>query len=162
MNSLKSIILSITLLFSISNSHATSQQEQETLSYLKNSFSQVDIKRISRISQEMSLDIPTAEKFWPRYQEYLHRLIALRDKQLATLSSYASHVNDKKLDIKVAKTLLKERLAEEELRVTIRKKLVTGMHDILTPIQQMRLYQIELLLDAELRAGLLSQVPLAE
>ena len=82
MNSLKSIILSITLLFSISNSHATSQQEQETLSYLKNSFSQVDIKRISRISQEMSLDIPTAEKFWPRYQEYLHRLIALRDKQL--------------------------------------------------------------------------------
>jgi hypothetical protein len=36
------------------------------------------------------------------------------------------------------------------------------MHDILTPIQQMRLYQIELLLDAELRAGLLSQVPLAE
>lgn len=121
MNSLKSIILSITLLFSISNSHATSQQEQETLSYLKNSFSQVDIKRISRISQEMSLDIPTAEKFWPRYQEYLHRLIALRDKQLATLSSYASHVNDKKLDIKVAKTLLKESLAQEELRVTIRK-----------------------------------------
>jgi hypothetical protein len=50
----------------------------------------VDIKRISRISQEMSLDIPTAEKFWPRYQEYLHRLIALRDKQLATLSSYAT------------------------------------------------------------------------
>ncbi len=29
-------------------------------------------------------------------------------------------------------------------------------------IKQMRLYQIELLLDAELRAGLLSQIPLAE
>ena len=38
----------------------------------------------------------------------------------------------------------------------------TGTTAILTPIQQMRLYQIELLLDAELRAGLLSQVPLAE
>lgn len=144
------------------SSTAAVAEENAALDYLKSSFSTVDINRISRISQEMSLDEQTAKKFWPQYQAYLHRQIALRDKQLATLSHYAAHLNDDSLDQKGAASMLRASMADEAKRVANRQELIKGLKDVLSPKQQMRLYQIELLLDAELRAGLLKQIPLAE
>lgn len=154
--------LAANLFLGQSIAHATPANEQQTLELLQASFSQVDIKRISRISQEMSLEPAVAAKFWPRYQEYLHRQIALRDQQLATLTVYANLLNRKELDSKAAKDLLRESLAQEERRVASRKQLISRMGDTLTPTQQIRLYQIELLLETQVRSGLLSQVPLAE
>ncbi|WP_295002332.1 hypothetical protein [uncultured Dechloromonas sp.] len=162
MHSLLRRFLAVVLFLGQAIAYAAPANEQETLDFLKNSFSQVDINRISRISQEMSLEPDVAAKFWPRYQEYLHRQIALRDQQLATLTVYANLLNRKKLDGKAAKDLLRESLAQEERRVASRKQLITRISDTLTPMQQIRLYQIELLLDAQIRSGLLAQVPLAE
>lgn len=162
MHSLLRRFLAVVLLLGQAIAYAAPADEQETLDFLKNAFSQVDINRISRISQEMSLEPAVAAKFWPRYQAYLHRQIALRDQQLTTLTIYANLLNRKELDGKAAKDLLRESLAQEERRVASRKQLVTRMSDTLTPTQQLRLYQIELLLDAQIRSGLLSHVPLAE
>jgi len=125
-------------------------------------FSEVDIIRISRISREMSLDEKTAHQFWPRYQDYLHRQIALRDKQLATLTSYASHQNKRSLDQAIAADMLRTSMANEEKRLVNGQNLIKNLKGTLTPTQQMRLYQIELLIDAQIRAGLLTQIPLVE
>lgn len=137
-------------------------EENAALDYLKSSFSTVDINRISRISQEMSLNERTAKKFWPQYQAYLHQQIALRDKQLATLSHYAARLHNASLDENAAASMLRASMADEAKRVANRQALINHLKDVLSPKQQMRLYQIELLLDAELRAGLLKQIPLVE
>lgn len=156
------MILATCLLALSANTKAASSEEDAALDYLKSSFSTVDINRISRISQEMSLDERTAKKFWPQYQAYLHQQIALRDKQLATLSHYAARLHNASLDENAAANMLRASMADEAKRVANRQALINRLKDVLSPKQQMRLYQIELLLDAELRAGLLKQIPLVE
>lgn len=159
---ISALLLATSLLAVALYSHATSSDEQAALDYLKTSFSEVDINRISRISREMSLDEKTAHQFWPRYQDYLHRQIALRDKQLATLTSYASHQNKRSLDQAIAADMLRTSMANEEKRLVNGQNLIKNLKGTLTPTQQMRLYQIELLIDAQIRAGLLTQIPLVE
>lgn len=156
------LLLTASLLGTSLCSHATSSEEQAALDYLKASFSEVDINRISRISREMLLDEKTAQQFWPRYQNYLHRQIALRDKQLATLTTYAAHQDKQSLDLATASNMLHTSMANEEKRLINRQNLIKGLKGTLNPTQQMRLYQIELLIDAQIRAGLLTQIPLVE
>lgn len=161
-NGLIALLLAASLLALSPCSHAISPEEQVALDYLKAAFSEVDINRISRISREMSLDEKTAQQFWPRYQDYLHRQIALRDKQLATLTSYTSHSPKGSLDHAKASEMLRTSMANEEKRLVNRQNLIRGLKGTLTPTQQMRLYQIELLIDAQIRAGLLTQIPVLE
>lgn len=142
--------------------HAAPSAEQAALNYLKDRFSEVDVNRISRISQEMSLDEKTAQKFWPRYQAYLHQQIDLRDKQLSSLTTYAAHLSQQSLTQAAAADLLRASMANEAQRLANRQQLIKGLHGILSATQQMRLYQIELLIDAQMRSGLLTQIPLAE
>lgn len=156
------LLLTASLLAISPCSHAISSEEQAALDYLKASFSEVDINRISRISREMSLDEKTAQQFWPRYQDYLHRQIALRDKQLATLTAYASRQNKGSQDQATAATMLRVSMADEEKRLVNRQNLIKDLKDTLNSTQQVRLYQIELLIDAQIRAGLLTQIPLVE
>jgi hypothetical protein len=162
MHAVLAVLLASCLLAAPASSNASVAEENAALDYLKSSFSTVDINRISRISQEMSLDERTAKKFWPQYQAYLHQQIALRDKQLATLSHYAARLHNDSLDQQAAANMLRASMADEAKRVANRQALINRLKDVLSPKQQMRLYQIELLLDAELRAGLLKQIPLAE
>jgi len=160
--SLVALLFAAGLLAVSLSSHAASSDEQEALDYLTISFSEVDINRISRISREMFLDEKAAHQFWPLYQDYLHRQIALRDKQLATLTTYASHLSNGRLDQATASDMLRTSMANEEKRLRNRQNLIKGLKGNLSPIQQMRLYQIELLIDAQIRAGLLTQIPLVE
>lgn len=161
-NGIVALLLAASLLTLSPCSHAMSSEEQAALDYLKTSFSEVDIKRISRISREMSLDEKTAHQFWPRYQGYLHRQIDLRDKQLATLTAYASHLNKGSLDQARASEMLRTSMGDEETRLANRQNLIKGLKGILKPTQQVRLYQIELLIEAQIRTGLLTQIPLVE
>lgn len=161
-NSIITMLLTTSLLAISSYSHATSAEELAALDYLKASFSEVDINRISRISREMSLDEKTARLFWPRYQEYLHRQITLRDEQLATLAAYAALLNKSSLDQASASEMLRTSMGDEKKRLANRQNLIKGLKGILKPTQQVRLYQIELLIDAQIRTGLLTQIPLVE
>jgi hypothetical protein len=140
---------------------AASPDEIQALEFMKQSFSQVDINRISYISQKMALDDATAAKFWPRYQSYLHQQISLRDKQLATLTTFAAHLNGENLPAKVASKLLDDSMAQEKQRLANRQQFIRQLVGVLNPQQQLRLYQVELLLDAQVRSSILSQVPLA-
>jgi hypothetical protein len=136
--------------------------EARAMAFLQDSFSQVDINRIGVISQKMALDAATSQKFWPRYQAYLHQQIALRDTQLATLRTFAEHLNRERLNGATATQLLDEGMRQEQQRLVNRQQFVQSLSGILSPPQQLRLYQLELLLDAQVRNSILSQVPLAE
>jgi Spy/CpxP family protein refolding chaperone len=140
---------------------AAGADEIKTLEFMKQTFSEVDIKRISYISHQMALDETTAAKFWPRYQDYLHKQISLRDKQLATLAAFTSHLNQDDLPAKAASKLLSESMAQEKIRLDNRQQFIRQLSGVLNPQQKLRLYQLELLLDAQVRSRILSQIPLA-
>lgn len=161
MKVLISLLLGSALLLLFPNAQAITLHEEQTLDYLKQAFGQIDVNRISRVSGEMQLDGMAASSFWPRYQKYLHRQIALRDRQLATLRKYSEHFNHQTLDDVAAAVLLRESMVQEREHQANRQRFIVEIKDILNPRQQLRLYQLELLIDAELRAALLTQVPLA-
>lgn len=162
MQNWKKIVAACFLGLSSLTAQAISPEELQALEFMKNSFSQVDINRISYISQKMAMDDEAATKFWPRYQAYLNKQIALRDHQLATLTRFATHFNKETLDAKSASNLLNESMKQERQRLTNRQQLVKEMAGTLNPQQQLRLYQLELLLDAQVRSNILTQIPLAE
>jgi hypothetical protein len=157
----KSLLAALLALSSLS-ANAAASDEAQALEFMKQTFSQVDINRISYISQKMNLDDATAGKFWPRYQAYLHKQIALRDTQLATLTKFAAHLNGDSLTAKAATGLLDESMAQEKQRLLNRQQFVKALSTVLNPQQQLRLYQLELLIDVQVRSSILSQVPLAE
>ena len=66
------------------------------------------------------------------------------------------------LDAKSASNLLNESMKQERQRLSNRQQLVKEMAGTLNPQQQLRLYQLELLLDAQVRSNILTQIPLAE
>lgn len=150
------------LVFSALAATAAGPDETQVLEFIKHSFSQIDINRIAYVSQQMALDDASGEKFWPRYQAYLRKQITLRDTQLATLAKFATHLNRNTLTPQASTALLNESMNQEKQRLTNRQAFVRELAGVLNPQQQLRLYQIELLLDAQVRAGILSQVPLAE
>lgn len=139
-----------------------SVEEIQALEFMKQSFSQIDINRISYISQKMDLNGTGAAKFWPRYQSYLHKQIELRDAQLKTLTKFAGHLNRESLDENSAGRLLKESMAQEDKRLKNRQDFIRSLAGILSAQQKLRLYQLELLLDAQVRSGVLAQIPLAD
>lgn len=161
MKILISLLLGSALLLLLPSVQAITLHEEETLDYLKKALGQIDVNRISLVSGEMQLDGKAASSFWPRYQKYLHRQIALRDRQLVTLKNYSEHFIHQTLDDVAAAGLLRESMVQERERQANRQRFIVGIKDILNPRQQLRLYQLELLIDAELRTALLTQVPLA-
>ena len=159
---LKSWIFGILLLPLGSLAHAANAEERQALEFMQKSFSELDVARVSQISQKMALTDAVAEKFWPRYRDYLHAQIALRDRQLASLARYADLLHRDLLDNVNAAALLRESMTQEEKHLTNRQRFIRQMDEILGPQQQIRLYQMELLLDAQFRSPVLAQVPLAE
>lgn len=150
------------LLFSPMIAFGKGVEEVQALELMKRSFSQIDINRISYISQKMDLNGTGAAKFWPRYQSYLHKQIELRDVQLKTLTKFAGHLNRESLDENSAGRLLKESMAQEDKRLKNRQDFIRSLAGILSAQQKLRLYQLELLLDAQVRSGVLAQIPLAD
>lgn len=141
---------------------ANDDPAEPTLDDVRRSFATVDNNRIDHISREMALSLPVARKFWPAYNTYLRNQNVLRDRQLAALVDYAGALNANTLDTPTTVRLLNESMANETLRVSNRQQFIQGLGEFLNPVQQLRLYQIEVTLDAQVSAALLQQIPLAE
>lgn len=139
-----------------------SPEEVDTLNRMKQEFTNIDINRIGVISQQLQLTDQEAKQFWPLYQNHLHRKIQLRDQQLQTLATYTEKLNAGSLDPRDATALLAFSMLYERDQIDNRKSLILGLGKVLGPTQQLRLYQLELLLDTEIRQGLLRQIPLAK
>jgi hypothetical protein len=162
MNCIKSLFMACALMCGAPLAAAGDARAEPALDDVRRSFAEIDQNRIDHISREMALPLPVARKFWPAYNSYLRNRIALRDKQLAALVDYAGALNADTLDDATANRLLNDSMADETLRIGNRQQFIRSLGEFLAPQQQMRLYQIEVLLDAQVRAGLLQQIPLAE
>lgn len=162
MNCIKPLLTACALMCCAPLALSDDTRAEPTLDDVRRSFSEVDRNRIDHISREMALSLPVARKFWPAYNTYLRNRTALRDRQLAALVDYAGALNADRLDDATANRLLSDSMADETLRISNRQQFIRSLGEFLAPQQQMRLYQIEVLLDAQVRAGLLQQIPLAE
>lgn len=162
MSCIKALLMTCALMCCAPLAVADDAGSEPTLDDVRRSFAEVDRSRIDHISRELALPLPVARKFWPAYNTYLRNRIALRDRQLAALVDYADALNADTLDDATATRLLNDGMAAETLRIGNRQQFIRSLGEFLAPQQQMRLYQIELLLDAQVRAGLLQQIPLAE
>ncbi|AOF82162.1 hypothetical protein BSY238_1385 [Methyloversatilis sp. RAC08] len=162
MSCTKALLMACSLMCCAPLAAADDTRTEPTLDDVRRSFAEVDRNRIDHVSRELVLPLPVARKFWPAYNAYLRNRIALRDKQLAALVDYADALNSGTLDDATATRLLNDGMADETVRIGNRQQFIRSLGEFLAPQQQMRLYQIEVLLDAQVRAGLLQQIPLAE
>ena len=136
--------------------------ERGTLEQIRRDFSKVDMGRIAHVSERMDLSDPANLAFRPAYQDYLRNLVRLRDRQLEVLVEYAENLNAESLDDARAARSLAESMRLDRERMVARDRFIEGLTHSLNPRQQLRLYQLELILDAQIRTELMSQIPLAE
>jgi len=141
---------------------AGTPEEDATLGLIREQFQDVDLRRVIEVSGSMKLDEQSAKRFWPIYRAYLVEIIALRDRQLATLAEYASQLNAGWIDDPTARASLARSLALEQARVDARQHMIRKAGEVITPIQALRLYQLELAMDASMRSRLLEQIPPAK
>lgn len=141
---------------------AGTPEEDATLGLIREQFKDVDLRRVIEVSGSMKLDESSAKRFWPIYRAYLVELVALRDRQLDTLAEYAEQLNAGWIDDPTARTSLARSLALEQARVDARQHMIRRAGEVITPIQALRLYQLELAMDVSLRGRVLEQIPPAK
>lgn len=160
MRRLLEILLGVGLLMGIA--HAADTAQEKALENLKAQFEQIDANRIDHIGRSMVLEPKVSEHFWSLHNGYMHKQMALRDKQLALLTRYADIHNRKAMDDALANAMLKDSMRYEAQHVRNRQDFMREIAKVLTPTQRLRFYQLDLLLDTRLRSGMLAQIPVAE
>lgn len=156
---LAGVVLCVGLSF---GAQAGTPEEDATLGLIREQFKDVDLRRVIEVSGSMKLDESSAKRFWPIYRAYLVELVALRDRQLDTLAEYAEQLNGGWIDDPTARTSLARSLALEQARVDARQHMIRRAGEVITPIQALRLYQLELAMDVSLRSRVLEQIPSAK
>ncbi len=141
---------------------AGTPEEDATLGLIRDQFKDVDLRRVIQVSGAMKLDEHSAKRFWPIYRAYLLEVVALRDRQLETLAEYARQLNAGWIDDLTARTSLERSLALEQARVGARHHMIRRAGEVITPIQALRLHQLELAMDASMSSRALQQIPLAK
>ncbi|ACR01320.1 hypothetical protein [Thauera aminoaromatica] len=142
--------------------HAGTPEEDATLGLIREQFQDVDLRRVIEVSASMKLDEQGAKRFWPIYRAYLAEIVALRDRQIDTLAEYARQLDAGWIDDPTARTSLARSLALEQARVDARHHMIRKAGEVITPIQTLRLYQLELAMDASIGSRVLQQIPLAK
>lgn len=141
---------------------ARTPDEDATLGLIREQFKDVDLRRVIEVSGSMKLDESSAKRFWPIYRAYLVEIVALRDRQLGTLAEYAARLNAGWIDDPTARASLARSLALEQARVDARQHMIRRASEVITPIQTLRLYQLELAMDVSIRSRMLDQIPPAK
>ena len=141
---------------------AVTPLEDDTLALIRRDFSDVDLRRIVAVSNQMALDAPTAQRFWPLYRRYLQEVVALRDQQLQNLGDYARQLNAGRLSDEQARISLQTSLELEQARLQARQRMIRQAGTVLGAQQVLRLYQLEMTMESQMKGRLLEQIPPAE
>ena len=142
--------------------HAATPEEDAAIGLIREQFKDVDLRRVIEVSGKMKLDERSAKRFWPIYQSYLMDIVVMRDRQLDNLGEYARRLNAGWIDDPTARASLKRSLELEQAKLDARQRMIRKAGEVLSPTQTLRLYQIELAMDAAIRSRLLEQVPPAQ
>lgn len=142
--------------------HAATTEEDAAIGLIREQFKDVDLQRVIEVSGKMKLDEHRAKRFWPIYQSYLLEIVVMRDRQLGNLGEFARQLNAGWIDDPTALASLARSLELEQARLEARQRMIRRAGEVLSPTQALRLYQIELTMDAALRKRLLEQIPPAQ
>jgi hypothetical protein len=101
-----------------------------------------------------------AVRFWPIYDRYQKEVNALGDRLVGVIQDYAAHFSD--LSDAKATALIEEYLAIEADRVKVRRSYLGEFGKSLPGRKVARFYQIENKMDAVIRYGLASTIPVID
>ena len=121
---------------------------------------QADLKadRQAVVATNLPLTEGEARDFWPVYKEYRSEVERLGDRLATLITAYAASfgtLTDEKAD-----SYVKELLAIERDKITIREKHLPKVRAVLPAIKAARFLQIENKLDAVVNVTLASEIPL--
>jgi len=112
------------------------------------------------VAANMDLTDAEAKAFWPIYQEYQGKLAKINERIGKLIVEYAQ--NYQSMTNEIAKKLMKESIAVEKERLTLKESLMPKFQKALPAIKAARYYQIENKIQAVVQYGLADSIPLVE
>jgi hypothetical protein len=112
------------------------------------------------VAANMELTESEAKAFWPIYEEFQMGLSSINERIAMLIAEYAQ--NFKKMTDETANKLLKDYLALEKERLTLRDVYLPKFQTALPAIKVARYYQIENKIQAILQYELAEGIPLME
>jgi Spy/CpxP family protein refolding chaperone len=120
---------------------------------------QVMTDRKSVYASNLNLTEAESAKFWPIYDEYEAKVKKVNDRFLANLNRFVE--NYETLGESDAAAVLKEKMAIEKERETLKQQYTAKVAKVLPPKKALRYAQIETRVDNMLRRDVYSLIPLA-
>ena len=112
------------------------------------------------VAANMNLTDAEAKAFWPIYQQYQTKLAKINERIGKLIVEYAQ--NYQTMTNEIAKKLMKESIAVEKERLTLKESLMPKFQKALPAIKAARYYQIENKIQAVVQYGLADGIPLVE
>lgn len=127
---------------------------------LERKYSREQIKEL--MSTNLKLNEEEGAKFWPVYESYQDDLKLVNDKVLALIVEYADAYRGEGLKDEQALSLVKQYLDAEEDKVQLKKNYFKKMKKTLPGKKMAAFYQLDNRIDALIKVGHASQIPLIE
>ncbi len=112
------------------------------------------------VAANMDLTEAEAKAFWPIYQEYQTKLTKINERMLKLIVNYAE--NYKSMTDEIAQKLLKESMAVEKERVTLKEQYFPKFQKVVSAIKAARYFQIENKIQAAVNYELADSIPLVQ
>ena len=114
------------------------------------------------VAANMDLTESEAKGFWPIYDQYQNDLMAINQRILNLIKSYAADYRANTLSDEKAKKLIDEFLAIEKAEAGLKATYVPRLSKVLPQKKVMRYLQVENKIRAIVKYDLAAQVPLAQ
>lgn len=105
---------------------------------------QIKALKISFITNELALTSDEAARFWPVYNAYDDKQFELRHKKMKSFKDKMSDDNLTKMSDKEASALIAQMESNEDELCQIRKKFMSSLNGILSPIKIIKLKKAEI------------------
>ncbi|MEL6237995.1 MAG: hypothetical protein AAFQ90_05310 [Pseudomonadota bacterium] len=122
-------------------------------------FQQREAQRRAQISLAMRFNDEEAARFWPIYDQYRLATKALQLRRLGLLQTLSENVVG--MDDETAETIVKNGLAAEAEANRLKESYLKEVGSVISGARYVRLFQVEMKLDAMLMYGVTQQIPLA-
>lgn len=104
---------------------------------------QIKAHKVAFITSELSLTVTEAEKFWPVYNAYDEKKFDLKVNQMRSLERKLRHASLERLSDKEALSFLNQLNDIEDDLHRNRKKLLTDLKSIISPVKILKLKKAE-------------------
>ena len=112
------------------------------------------------IAENMNLTEKEAKAFWPVYADYQKEIMALNDRSIKFIQTYAENFD--KMKDETAKKLVGDYLVIESDRLNLRESYVPKFAKVLPYTKVMRYYQLENKISAVISFDIASKIPLVK